>query len=172
MLTGNEIIRQVKKGSILIDPFVPSQVNPNSYNLRLGTRILVCKDSVLDFAKKPETEEIIIDKTGFQLEPQRLYLGSTMEVVGSDCFVPVLNGRSSIGRLGIDIHKTAGFGDLGFFGVWTLEIVATQPVIIYPGIEICQMAFYKPEGETTIQYKGKYTGARVVEASKLYREVK
>ena len=70
----------------------------------------------------------------------------------------MLNGRSSVGRLGICIHITAGFGDIGFNGTWTLEITAIKPVRVYPNIEICQVSYFTPYGESKIKYDGRYQG--------------
>ena len=83
-----------------------------------------------------------IPEEGFILEPGILYLGRTMEYTETHKFVPMLEGRSSVGRLGISIHSTAGFGDIGFCGYWTLEISCVQPVRIYPGVEICQIYYH------------------------------
>ncbi len=77
--------------------------------------------------KDNPAKTIIIPETGFVLWPNTLYLGRTVELTKTHGFVPQIEGRSSIARLGIDIHKTAGWGDDGFENYWTLEIVATHP---------------------------------------------
>ena len=98
--------------------------------------------------KKPnEVEEIIIPETGYQLKPNELYLGRTLEYTNTKKYVPMIEGRSSIGRLGIFIHITAGFGDVGFAGYWTLEIFCIKPIIIYPNVEIAQLYYHTIDGE-------------------------
>lgn len=158
MLTGDMIAQEIKNGNITISNFDPSKVNPNSYNLTLNRKLLVYKDATIDFKKKNETEEIIIPEEGYVLQPNTLYIGSTNEKCGTDRYIPMLNGRSSVGRLGICIHITAGFGDIGFNGTWTLEITAIKPVRIYPDIEICQVSYFTPYGESNIKYEGRYQG--------------
>ena len=116
------------------------------------------------------TETIIIPEEGLVLEPNKLYLGKTVEHTETDKYVPMLNGRSSIGRLGITIHVTAAFGDVGFKGTWTLEIFTLKPVRIYPNMEICQICYYPVIGDTNIKYQGKYLNQHDVTASRLYKE--
>lgn len=158
MLTGSQILKEVKSGNIRIDQFDESRINPNSYNLTLNNTLLVYKDPVLDFNKTNQTERIIIPKSGLILLPNKLYIGRTNERCWTDKFIPVLNGRSSVGRLGICVHVTAGFGDIGWDGTWTLEITAVHPVRIYPDIELCQVSYFTPYGDTDIQYDGRYQG--------------
>lgn len=172
MLSGEEIIKEIESGNIVIKPYDKKLVNPNSYNLHLSNELLVYKDDVLDSQKENKTEKIIIPEEGLVLEPNKLYLGRTIEHTETDKYVPMLNGRSSIGRLGITIHVTAGFGDVGFKGTWTLEIFCIKPVRIYPNMEICQICYYPVVGDTNIQYKGKYLNQQDVTASRLYTEYK
>ena len=139
MLSGEEILKEIEAGNIIITPFDKKQINPNSYNLRLGKELVVYKEDVLDSKKQNATETIIIPEEGIVLEPNKLYLGKTIEHTETEKYIPMLNGRSSIGRLGLTIHVTAAFGDVGFKGTWTLEIFALQPIRIYPNMEICQI---------------------------------
>ena len=142
ILTGRQIASEMGCGLEIV-PFNPKQLNPNSYNLRLADELLVYDELVcLDMAKENHYHSIKMDKDGFVLQPQKLYLGRTMEWTATDKFVPMLEGRSSVGRLGISIHATAGFGDIGFNGFWTLEISCIEPVRIYPGVEICQIYYH------------------------------
>jgi hypothetical protein len=104
------------------------------------------------------------------LYPNILYLGRTLEMTRTNGFVPQIEGRSSIARLGIDIHKTAGWGDDGFENYWTLEIVATHPVKIYPFVEFCQIIYMKTFGDNSIKYKGKYQKTNSIDVSKIYEE--
>lgn len=172
MLSGPEIIRQRELGNITIEPFTVEQVNPNSYNVRLGDKLRVYRDTVLDVRRQPETEEIEIPERGVVLPVGIGHLGATVEVVGSEKFVPVLNGRSSIGRLFLLVHATAGFGDTSFLGSFTLELIAMdKPVRIYPGMQIAQIAFEQVQGELR-GYKGKYQGQTGPVESRLWMEGK
>ncbi len=170
MLSGEEILREIEEGNIVIKPFDKKLINPNSYNLHLGKELLVYTDEVLDSKKENRTKRIEIPPEGLVLEPNTLYLGRTVEFTDTSKYVPMLNGRSSIGRLGITIHVTAGFGDVGFKGTWTLEIFCIKPVRIYPNMEICQICYYPVVGDKNIKYQGKYLNQEDVTASRLYRE--
>ena len=172
VLTGKEIIEQVRQGNIYIEGFDEAKVNPNSYNLKLHNELLIYKDDVLDLKLKNETTRIIIPEEGYILLPNKIYLGRTHEFTKTHGFVPQIQGRSSIGRLGIDVHKTAGWGDDGFENNWTLELVATQPVKIYPFIDIAQIIYMKVFGDSSIKYKGKYQNTRDINSSKMYEEFK
>lgn len=170
MLTGTEIANQWVYKNITIDPYDESQLNPNSYNLRLGDKLLAYTDHILDMKRDNPAREILIPHDGLILEPGELYLGSTVEVAGSTHYIPVIEGRSGIARLGIQIHSAAGFGDVGFVGQWTLEITVAKPVRIYAGVEFCQMAFFTPDGPIR-QYQGAYHGQRGPQPSRLWREL-
>lgn len=170
MLTGAEIIRLHNEGIIQISDFDESRVNPNSYNLRLSNELLIYKNDVIDTKKDNETEKIIIPESGYVLHPHVLYLGSTIERTYAGNLIPCISGRSSVARCGIEIHRTAGFGDVGFDGTWTLEITVVHPVRIYPGQELCQIYFEYPDGETSIHYKGKYQNQSGPVASRFYKD--
>ncbi|HEV2601517.1 MAG TPA: dCTP deaminase [Candidatus Babeliales bacterium] len=173
IISGKEIELQQGK-NIIIEPFNPAQIGPNSYNLRLHNELLVYNDAVLDMKQKQATTKIIIPEEGLLLEPNRLYLGRTLEYTATHTHVPMLEGRSSIGRLGIFIHVTAGFGDVGFQGFWTLEIMCVQPVRIYPNVEICQIFYHTIHGEyekyAATGKSGKYQDNREIQASMLYKD--
>ena len=124
------------------------------------------KNHLLD-PKRLKTNIIEIPKHGLVLEPNILYLGSTNEHTETYNLVPKIDGRSSIGRLGISVHITAGFGDIGFKGKWTLEISVVQPVIIYPNMEICQISYYIPYGDIT-EYNGRYQNQKTIQESKYF----
>lgn len=171
ILTGNEIRVQQQIGGLYIEDFSEERLNPNSYNLRLAPELLVYTEAVLDPKQDNRTREIIIPEDGYVLKPGRLYLARTMEWTESRDFVPKLEGRSSIGRLGLAIHITAGFGDVGFAGNWTLELECVQPVKIYPGMEICQISYHTVSGEVMDRYHGKYQGSTDVMASRIWREM-
>jgi dCTP deaminase len=116
------------------------------------------------------TSRITIPEEGLLLEPNKLYLGRTVEHTSTDKFVPMLEGRSSIGRLGLFIHVTAGFGDVGFSGFWTLEIFCVQPIRIYPGVEICQIFYHSIEGDYDLYTSGKYQNNKGIQPSLLYKD--
>lgn len=177
MLTGAEIIRLHKEGLIQITDFDESRVNPNSYNLRLSNKIVMYDfdhkgvfNNYIDTKADNETQTIIIPDTGIVLGPGVLYLGSTIERTSCGDLIPCISGRSSVARCGIEIHRTAGFGDIGFDGTWTLEITVVHPVMIYPGQEICQIYFEYPDGDTSIRYKGKYQNQNGPVASRFYKD--
>lgn len=169
ILSGKEIKR--KLGSdILIDPFNDHQVGPNSYNLRLHDELLVYEDAMLDMKKQHAVKKITIPQEGMVLEAGKLYLGRTLEYTKTDNYVPMLEGRSSIGRLGLFVHITAGFGDVGFNGFWTLEIFCVQPIKVYPGVEICQIFYHTIEGEYSRYSSNKYQNNRGIQPSLLYKD--
>jgi dCTP deaminase len=221
LITGPEIARGVAAGTIKIEPYDPAHLNPNSYNLRLGDRLLVYKKNLvlhdfhrrrwelwqewrggptangpweseeqardtfvhyhapypfpplvpLDMAAEEPTTELVIPPTGLHLWPGVLYLGATMEYTETRGYAPKIDGRSSVGRLGKMIHVTAGFGDDGFCGDWTLEIVVVHPLTVYPGVPVCQIAFSTLEGERA-PYQGQYQGQRGPKPSGLWRAVR
>ena len=170
ILSGLEIKRQIEFGNIEISPFDAACVNPNSYNLKLHNELLVYTDDVLDMKKPLDTKKLLIPEDGLLLEPGRLYLGRTHERTATDQFVPMLEGRSSMGRLGLFVHVTAGFGDIGFRGFWTLELQCVQPVKIYPMVEICQIYYHAITGERTLYHSGKYQGNDGIQPSLVYKD--
>lgn len=159
ILTGKQIKWAYDSGYLNITPFNENRLNPNSYNVRLADEILTYDYGILDMKEDNAYTISKIPESGLLIRPGKLYLGRTMERTETKCFVPMLEGRSSVGRLGISIHSTAGFGDIGFKGYWTLEISCVQPVIIYPGIEIGQVYYHTiaPLDQIWIPYAW-YTG--------------
>lgn len=142
ILTGKEITAQVERGRIVISPFQQDAVNPNSYNYRLG-----------DMLRKqdPETGKLqapmSIPDTGYVLEPHRVYLANTFEVLGSNTYAMSLIGRSSMGRLGLFLQVSANLGHVGSCHSWTLELVAAHRIRIYPRMTIGQLSFWKSCGK-------------------------
>ena len=171
ILSGKEILKQMGR-SIKITPFDEGLINPNSYNLRLHNELLAYEERLLDMKKPNAVTKITIPESGFMLEPGKLYLGRTLEYTETDSYVPMLEGRSSIGRLGMFIHVTAGFGDVGFSGYWTLEIFCVQPIIIYPGVEICQIYYHTIQGDYEKYTSGKYQNNSGIQPSMLYKDFK
>jgi len=169
IISGIEIKKRLGS-DILIDPFDEKQLNPNSYNLRLHNELMLYDEPVLDMKKSHKTKLITIPEEGLVLAPNTLYLGRTLEYTVTRNLVPMLEGRSSIGRLGLFIHITAGFGDVGFKGYWTLEMFCVQPVKIYPSVEICQIFFHAIEGDFTEYKSNKYQNNTGTQPSLLYKD--
>src|SRR5580700_1900404 len=168
ILSGNEI-RQQLGGNVVIDPFEPANLNPNSYNLTLHHELMTYEEIVLDMRKANRVRRIEIPPDGLVLSPNQLYLGRTVERTETHNYVPMIEGRSSVGRLGLFVHITAGFGDVGFCGYWTLEIVCASAIRIYPHIEICQIFYHLIEGDYHT-YNKKYQHNSGIQPSFLYKE--
>lgn len=169
ILTGSEIRAQLGK-NIIIEPFDEANLNPNSYNLTLHHELMTYEEVVLDLRKANRTRRLTIGPEGFVLSPNQVYLGRTVERTVTHNLVPMIEGRSSIGRLGLFVHVTAGFGDVGFDGYWTLEMFAVQPVRIYAGVRICQIFYHQCIGDIT-EYNSKYQHNRDIQPSLMYREL-
>ena len=170
ILSGKEIHKNVLAGNIIIEPFDKSKINPNSYNLTLGNELFVYEHKELDMKIPNPTKRVEIPEEGLLLEPNKLYLGRTNEFTKTEKFVPMLEGRSSTGRLGLFIHVTAGFGDIGFAGYWTLEIFCVQPIRIYPNTQICQIYYHDIHGEYDLYSSGKYQNNTGIQPSLMYKD--
>lgn len=143
MLNDAQILQGIKEGHIVIKPFNEKCLGTNSYDVHLGKHLAVYKDEVLDSKKHNHVERFEIPEEGYVLQPGKLYLGVTEEYTETHRHVPFLDGKSSTGRLGIDIHATAGKGDVGFCNYWTLEISCMQPVRVYSGMPIGQIFYFE-----------------------------
>ncbi|MBI4492324.1 MAG: dCTP deaminase [Chloroflexi bacterium] len=182
ILSDRSIREEIAAGRLVVEPFEPSMVQPSSVDLRLGRRFLVFRntqkpfidvrdrvDDVMDLIEVGEDQPIII-------HPKEFVLGSTVEKVTlPDDLVARLDGRSSLGRLGIVIHSTAGFIDPGFSGHITLEMsnLANLPIALYPGMRIAQISFQRmttpaetPYGQRALG--SKYQGQDAPTASRLH----
>lgn len=155
ILSDKRILEEIENGNILIEPFKKECLGTNSYDVHLGRYLACYKDRVLDAREHNKIEVFEIPVEGYVLQPNTLYLGVTAEYTETHRHVPFLEGKSSTGRLGIDIHATAGKGDVGFCNTWTLEISATQPVRIYAGMPIGQLIYFEVAGEIDIMYNTK-----------------
>lgn len=171
ILTGSKIREEVKNKKIVIEPFNIDNINPNSYNYTLGNYVKVYKNYVLDSKEKQEVEIINIPDEGLIIEPDKIYLGFTEEVIGSDYYVPIITGRSSTGRLGLFVQITSDLVDIGFKGRLTLQLHSTQPVKIYKGMKIGQIMFWKVFGDVKL-YDGKYQSSLVPRESEVWRDFK
>ena len=170
ILSGSEIKAELGK-NICIEPFSEAQLNPNSYNLTLHNELLVYEEIILDMKRPNRFRRMTIPEEGLVLQTNQLYLGRTIEHTETHNLVPMLEGRSSIGRLGLFVHITAGFGDVGFSGFWTLEMFAVQPVRIYPGVQVCQIFYHSVLGDVTEYKSGKYQNNKDIQPSFLFREL-
>jgi dCTP deaminase len=155
ILTDAEILTEIEAGSIVITPYRRECLGSNSYDVHLGSTLAIYKSSVLDARAHNEIEEFEIPEEGYVLHPDTLYLGVTHEYTETHKHVPFLEGKSSVGRLGIDIHATAGKGDVGFCNTWTLEISVKQPVRIYAGMPIGQLIYFVVQGDCINPYNKK-----------------
>lgn len=172
MILSGKKIKEKLGTEIIIEPYNDSQLNPNSYNLRLHNQLLVYTNQVLDMRSPNNTQEITIPQSGLILEPGKLYLGRTVEYTKTNNLVPMIEGRSSVGRLGLFIHITAGFGDVGFNGYWTLEMFCVHPIKIYPNVEIGQIFYHTIEGEYTPYISNKYQNNAGIQPSLMYKDFK
>jgi dCTP deaminase len=155
ILSDVDIIKAIEKGEIVIEPYDRSCLGTNSYDVHLGRHLAVYEDRELDARKHNQVKHFEIPDEGYILEPGVLYLGVTEEYTETHKTVPFLEGKSSIGRLGIDIHATAGKGDVGFCNTWTLEISCVQPVRVYAGMPIGQLIYFTVSGEILHLYNKK-----------------
>ena len=183
-LTRSAIKEAREKGELHIEPYTSEHISPNSYDVSLSNKLMVYdipKGGCLDLKADNPIKEITIPEEGFILEPNVLYIGSTVETATSHRYIPMFEGRSSIGRLGINTHITAGFGDLGWgyekkegklnclYPTWTLEICVVHPVKVYPNIRIGQVYFVEPKGQIEY-YSGKYSAQKSPQPSRAWMD--
>lgn len=171
MILSGEEIRARLGSDLVIDPFDESRLNPNSYNLALHHELMVYEEVELDMRRANRVGRLEIPSEGLVIQPNRLYLGRTVERTETHNLVPMIEGRSSIGRLGLFVHVTAGFGDVGFCGYWTLEMFAVQPVRIYARVPICQIFYHTLQGEVTEYQSEKYQNNDDIQPCLLYKEL-
>ena len=155
ILSDRRILEEIEEGNIVIEPFNRNSLGSNSYDVHLGKYLATYQSRILDARSHNQIEEIVIPESGYVLQPDTLYLGVTEEYTESHAQVPFLEGKSSIGRLGIHIHATAGKGDVGFCNTWTLEITVVQPVRIYAGMPIGQLIYFEVDGKVLRRYDSK-----------------
>ncbi len=155
ILSDTKIRELLQTGDIVLKPYDDSCLGCNSYDTHLSPHLRVYTNPVLDARAHNQTEEVTIPEEGFVLQPGVLYLGSTIEYTETHKHVPFIEGKSSTGRLGINIHATAGRGDVGFCGHWTLELSVIHPVRVYAGMPIAQLIYYVVDGEVAVPYNAK-----------------
>ena len=184
-LTKQAIRQALSTGDIVISPFNEEHLSPNSYDMTLSSELLVYdfqQIPYLDVKKDNPSTRLSIPPEGLVLQPNVLYIGMTNVCATSPRYIPMFEGRSSMGRLGINTHITAGFGDVGWgferndegeiicnYPTWTLEIAVVHPVKIYADIRIGQVYFVEPKGEIE-WYAGKYGKQRTPQASRAFRD--
>ncbi len=165
ILSDANILAAIDRGDIVIEPYDREQLGSNSYDVHLSPHLARYESEVLDARSHNEVKHFQIPEEGIVLEPNVLYLGSTLEYTETFNYVPFLEGKSSVGRLGIDIHATAGKGDVGFCNHWTLEISVTMPVRVYAGMPIGQLIYFMVDGEVLRPYdkkkSAKYTDRNI-----------
>ena len=166
ILSDKQILKGINDGTIVVEPFRPSALGTNSYDVHLGKYLATYCDEILDAKKHNKIDTFEIPEEGFVLEPGVLYLGITEEYTETHATVPFLEGKSSVGRLGIDIHATAGKGDVGFCNHWTLEISVSHLVRIYKGMPIGQLIYFKVDGDIDNYYNKKQSAKYNVRSDK------
>jgi dCTP deaminase len=169
ILTGREIAREKAAGRIIIEPFRASHLEPNSYGFRLGSTLLTYDEPVLQPDRPAAQHSTTLPAGGRTLLPGRLYLGHTQEVIGSDTYAATLYACRSISTLGVWITFSAPLGHTGAIVAWTLEIRVAQPTLLYSGMRIGKVAFWRTQGAIE-QYQGRYEGSRTVVESRLSTE--
>ena len=155
ILSDTKIREALRDGAIVIQPYRPECLGTNSYDVHLGPYLSVYRAPALDARRANPVREFRIPPEGFVLIPGQLYLGVTEEYTETHGFVPFLEGKSSVGRLGIDIHSTAGKGDEGFCNYWTLEMSVKLPVRIYGGMPVGQLIYFEISGKVERSYADK-----------------
>jgi dCTP deaminase len=170
LLTGARIVRELERGLIAIEPFAADQVEQNSYGFRLGHRLLECDSPVFDVRRElAEMMPSEIPAGGVVLQPNRLYLGETLEIIGSHCYACELYGTLSTAALGVWVQVSAPLGHTGAIVRWTLEIRVSRPIRLHAGMLIGKVAFWTVDGEV-MRYNGRYADSVAVTQSRLSEE--
>lgn len=190
ILSGQQILAEVEAGRIEIDPFRKEHVNPASIDLTLGDEVAKVEPnttellqvdvdgrsviSYIDVKEQVTGQRFRIPPKGIVLHPRHLYLMHTAESIYTKHYVGVLDGKSSLARVGVTVHLTAGYFDPGYRGQGTLEVTTVYPVRLYAGMRICQMRFHELSGEADdYQAKGHYTGdQRGPQPSRIHEQFK
>ena len=171
ILSKSKIISELNQ-SIFITPFNWDNLNSNSYDLTLSEKLKVYRTDTLDMATSHEMDEIVIHEKGLVLQPGQLYLASTVERTMTNKYIPTIEGRSSTARLGLFVHISAGLGEAGFDGHWTLELTCVKPLRIYPHIRICQICFHEISGDVDLCQSTKYQNSTEAMPSKMCDELR
>jgi dCTP deaminase len=170
MILSGEEIRTRLGSDVCICPFADEHCNPNSYDLTLHNELLVYEEVVLDLKEPNRFRRLSIPEDGLILSPGQLYLGRTVEYTETHRLVPMISGRSSLSRLGLFVHGSGGFGSIGYRGHWTIELYTIQPIRIYPGVKICQIAYQEIVGNVRECCSSKYQNSLDIQPSLMFRE--
>jgi dCTP deaminase len=179
-MVDRDILHALDCQGLVITPFDRERLGPNSYDVTLAAELRTYKLTdaegyrrALDCRVANETVRVVIPESGIVLLPGMLYLGSTVEYTESANHAPKLNGKSSLGRLGLFVHATAGEGDVGFCGTWTLEMTVVHPLIVYAGMPVAQLLWSTITSTPNRRYgdraSSKYSGQQGPTASEMYR---
>jgi dCTP deaminase len=169
ILTGPEIAARRSRGELTIEPFVPERLSSNSYDLTLGPELLAYTGEVLDPYRDNAVEKLVLPEEGLELSPDRVYLGASVERIGSDRLTPIVKARSGTARLGLYVHMTADLIDIGSVGQTTFQLHTVQRLLVYPGMVLAQVTFWLPVGSITL-YEGKYQGSVGPQPSQSWRD--
>ena len=167
ILTGKEIQKQIAKVNIKIKPFKSEQISTNSYDLKLSNKLIRYVDDQIDPSRRNAYEEIVIPSEGYLMKARDFYLGSSVEIVGSKKFVPLIHAKSGIARQGLFVHVTADLVDIGFEGNITFQLYPTRDILVKPNMLIGQVTFWQTIGEIEL-YDGKYHNSSGPQVSKTY----
>lgn len=171
VLSKNAILEALDDGQIKISPFNLDQLGPNSYDVTLHKDLYIYTDAVLDCKKPPNKKLVEIPPEGLILTPGVIYIGRTNEHTTTHNLVPIMYGKSSLGRLGLFAHICAGLGDTYYNGTWTVELAVVKPLRIFPDMQIAQIAYHTVIGEA-VEYKGKYQNSIEAGVSQYYKNFK
>lgn len=175
VLVDRDILAAIETGEIVVDPFNRTCLGTNSYDVHLAPTLLTYKrvhtyntsyPVPMDVAEPRDVDELEIGLDGLVLQPGRLYLASTVEYTEAHSHVPIINGKSSLGRLGLSIHVTAGTGDVGFCGAWTLELHVVEPLRVRAGMPVGQLLWFEAASSPLMPYDRK-PGAKYGSSSRL-----
>lgn len=182
ILVDWQIVDRIRRGFITVEPFDPGLVQPNSLDIRLGNHFVWYEagEAVID----PYVAETIVEGTretvadSIVLAPGQFMLAETLEVIGlPDNIVASIEGKSSIARLGVELHQTGGWIDAGFRGSITLEMcnVNARPVRMYAGMPIGQLVFYSTEKALSpynLKKDAKYMDQRQATLSRYHKNIR
>ena len=181
VLSDRDIRERLKKGDLVIEPLEPFQIRSASVDFRLGNKFRIFQTSSkthIDIARHETVGDythLIEVKEGepFIVHPNEFVLGSVIEFIKiPHDLIGILHGRSSIGRLGIQVHATSGFVNPGYYGNLTLEMsnICRVPIALYPKMRICQIMFQKLESIPEFTEPDKYAGDREPTLSRIHKD--
>jgi len=169
IITADKIKQLVLCGDIEISPFDVSKLDCNSYSFHLGKTLMEYERGVVEPLVAPKYKTIIIPESGYILKPDRFYLGSTYEKMGSRICASELYANFSTALCGMFIQTSAPLGHTGAVINWTLEILVTQQLKVYPGMKIGKICFWENFGELS-SYDGRYKNSSNVVATRIYQD--